>query len=94
MTSSPFGPVRCRAQKSKRCEHGETRSAAQDEATGSWREDGTYLEADDSIVCMDCYIALGTPLNPVLPHLTAGPRGDVPTAATLKLIQPFTSAGC
>jgi hypothetical protein len=86
MTNSPFGPVRCRAQKSKRCEHGTTRSAAQDEATGSWREDGTYYEPDDSIVCMDCYIALGTPLNPVLEHLSAGPRDDAPTAATLNLI--------
>lgn len=68
----PDTTVRCRAQVSKACTHGEPLiNEFGDPEQDALHYDGTYLRSDHSIVCTACYIKLGTPLNPVLPNATA-----------------------
>lgn len=61
--------IRCRAKVAKGCLHGRpyTDDSGDPDQDCLWH-DGTWIEATDSIVCTPCYIKLGTPPNPVLPH--------------------------
>lgn len=65
--------IACRSGASPDCLHGEP-AAAEFGDDLPMSEDGTYLPAGHagpgspaSVVCTACYMALGQPLNPVLP---------------------------
>lgn len=53
--------IRCRANLSASCQQGKP---SRYENPDGWREDGTYDEATDTIVCTPCYLAVGQPLKP------------------------------
>jgi hypothetical protein len=69
-----YGTIRCRCGASKACTHGKAAIMEYGDPDADMRDDGTYMRSDNSVVCTACYIAIGMPLNPVLPHKTADNR--------------------